>query len=114
MLSTALLCLGAFAWGAVVVQSVLVGCLIFTLPTLYFTLMAFRYQGKACASSVVGSFYRGQANKFVLMATGFALAFVFIKPLNAVALFVGFCLMIPAHVAVVAMFVSKDHGDSKI
>ncbi len=99
-------------WGAQMAKSVFWGCLIFSLPTLYFTLYAFRYKGSQQAGLMARSFYRGQAGKLALMAMGFALVFVFIKPLTVSALFVGFCLMIPAHL-VVAMFVSKSYTAAK-
>lgn len=93
-------------WGAQVAESVFWGCLVFALPTLYFTLYAFRYKGSQQVALMARSFYWGQASKLSLMAMGFALVFVFVKPLIVSALFAGFCLMIPAHL-VVAMFVSK-------
>lgn len=99
-------------WGAQIAKSVFWGCLIFSLPSLYFTLYAFRYEGSKQAGLMARSFYRGQAGKLALMAMGFALAFVFVKSLIVSALFVGFCLMIPAHL-VVAMFVSKSHTAAK-
>lgn len=102
---------GGFVSGDVA-QSVFWGCLIFALPTFYFTLYAFRYRGSSQVSLMARSFYWGQASKLSLMAMGFALVFVFAKPLIVSAVFAGFCLMIPAHL-VVAMFVSKNCASSR-
>jgi ATP synthase protein I len=99
--------LAACLWDLIAGKSTLLGCLIFALPTLYFSHYAFRYRAGEDCASVARSFYWGQASKISLVTIGFALVFVFIKPLNTYALFLGFCLMIPAHV-VCATFVSKS------
>ena len=98
-------------WGYTAAGSVLCGCTVFAVPTLYFTHYAFKYPKGVHASLVARAFYWGQAGKLSLMAMGFALVFVFAKPPVVTALFIGFCLMIPAHL-LVAMFVSKNYGDS--
>ncbi len=104
--STLMLSLTALLWSTSAAKSALLGCLIFALPTLYFTHYAFRYRASEDCMHVARSFYWGQASKLSLVTIGFALVFVFVEDLNVYALFLGFCLMIPAHV-VTAMFVSS-------
>lgn len=74
--------------------SLLVGMLIFILPNLYFTYYAFRYRGTQQILWIRHSFMMGELGKLSLTAVGFALVFVFIRPLNVGALFTGFIVMI--------------------
>ena len=111
-LACVVLTLGSSIWGTAVAVSVFWGCLVFALPTFYFALYAFRYREGSQASLMARSFYWGQAGKLSLMAMGFAVVFVFAQPLIISAVFVGFCLMIPAHL-VVAMFVGKSCDSSR-
>ncbi len=93
------------AW--LIAQSAFWGGLVFSLPTLYFTLYAFRYSKAGQAALMTQSFYRGQAGKFSLVAMGFALVFAFGTTLAIPIVFVSFCLMIPAHI-VAATFIGKN------
>ncbi len=70
----------------------LCGGLIAWLPNLYFAHKAFRFSGARAAQSIVRSFYAGEAGKLILTAVLFALAFVAVKPLEALALFGVFVL----------------------
>lgn len=104
----AALCGALFASSVwVVAKSAFLGGLVFSLPTIYFTLYAFRYRKAEQATLMAQSFYWGQTSKFSLVTMGFALVFVFGKVLAIPAVFAGFCLMIPAHI-VVATFVSEN------
>ena len=94
-------------WGLVVAKSVLIGCAVFSLPTIYFTYYAFRFDAERQTEQMVRSFFQGQSNKLVLMAVCFSLVFVFVKPLSMPALFIGFGLMIAVHL-VIAGIVSKS------
>lgn len=92
-----------------VAQSAFWGGLVFSLPTLYFTLYAFRYGKAEQATLMTQSFYRGQAGKFSLVTMGFALVFAFGTTLAIPVVFVSFCLMIPAHI-VAATFISQNNS----
>lgn len=82
-----------WAWrGTVSGYSGLCGGLIAWLPNLYFAHKAFRFSGARAAQSIVRSFYAGEAGKLILTAVLFALAFVVVKPLEALALFGVFVL----------------------
>lgn len=108
LITTALISAGSYLIGnGVVAMATLLGCVIFALPTIYFTLYAFRFDAGRYPAAAARAFYWGQASKFSLMAMGFALVFNFTDAYIP-AVFVGFCLMIPAHI-VIAMFVSNRH-----
>lgn len=66
--------------------SVLLGGLISIAPNSYFARQAFRYRGARAASYIARGFYQGEAGKFALTATAFAVVFATVKPLNMAAL----------------------------
>lgn len=70
--------------------SALLGGLIAWLPNVYFALRAFRYRGARAAQRIVRSFYAGAFGKMILTMAMFAVVFIKVKPLGALALFVGF------------------------
>lgn len=82
--------------------SLLIGGLICLIPGTLFARKAFKYRGARSAGLIVKELYQGEAIKLVLMGAGFALSFIYVDPLNAVALFSGFVLV---HITGVLMFV---------
>lgn len=82
--------------------SLLIGGLICLIPGTLFARKAFKYRGARSAGLIVKELYKGEAIKLVLMGAGFALSFIYVDPLNAVALFSGFVLV---HITGVLMFV---------
>ena len=102
--------LGLFC-GTLAAKSLALGCIVFALPTVYFTYYAFRFDAEQQTELMVRSFFKGQSNKLLLMAVCFSLVFVFVKPLNVPALFFGFGLMIAAHL-VLASIISKSREAS--
>jgi len=80
----------ALVWGVSAAKGALIGGLICWLPNCYFALRAFRYRGARAARKIVRSFYAGAAGKMVLTATMFTVVFINVRPLNALALFLGF------------------------
>ncbi len=77
-------------FNSVTALSVLIGGLIYWIPNAYFTLYAFRFRGTEAAFIVLRSMYRGEFGKFLLTGVGFAIAFVLIKPIDPVGLFLAF------------------------
>ena len=73
--------------------SALLGGLIAWLPNTYFALRAFRHRGARAAQKIVRSFYAGAFGKMILTMAMFAVVFIKVKPLGALALFVGFALV---------------------
>ncbi len=74
-------------------KSVLIGGLLFILPSIYFGLMAFRAGSDKLPKLALHNMYRGEVGKFMLTSIGFAVAFVIFKPLDVVALFSSFIVM---------------------
>lgn len=80
----------ALVYGITPAYSALLGGLICLLPNCYFAFRAFRFQGARAAKQIVRSFYAGEAGKLALTTLLFAGVFIAVKPLNALALFVGY------------------------
>lgn len=72
--------------------SALLGGLIALLANLYFAAKAFRYSGARSAGAIVRAMWSGEMGKLFLTAALFALVFVGVRPLDAVALFCGYGL----------------------
>ena len=78
--------------------SALLGGLTSAIPNSYLIWRSFRYRGARSVSQVVQSFYQGEAGKFTLTITGFALIFSLVDPLVPWALFGGFITVQFSHV----------------
>lgn len=85
-----------------VAGSLVLGGIIHLLPNMYFARQVFRFSGARAAHHITQSFYRGELGKFVLTATGFALAFLLVEAINPPALFAGYGLMLVFHAVCVA------------
>ncbi|MCW8163036.1 hypothetical protein EGJ12_18790 [Stutzerimonas stutzeri] len=72
--------------------SALFGGLIALTANAFFTYKAFRYFGARSARAITQSLWSGQMGKQILAAALFALVFVGVRPLQPVALFVGYML----------------------
>ncbi len=81
----------ALAFDRQTAYSILLGGLICVIPNSYFAYRAFQFQGARAARQIVRSFYRGEAGKLLLTALLFAAVFKWVAPLNALALFGGYC-----------------------
>lgn len=90
---TLLLPLVVLPFGTIAAMSATAGGVACLVPNAYFAARAFRYSGARSAMLILNSFYSGQAMKLVLTALIFSLIFIFMKPLNAKALFGGFVLV---------------------
>ena len=90
MASLAVGVLGLAISGVVGGWSALLGGLICWLPSCWFAYRAFRYSGARAARLIVRSFYAGEAGKMFLTMAMFALVFVNLESVNALALFAGF------------------------
>lgn len=79
--------------GLVAGYSAFLGGFICWLPNTYFAFRAFRFRGARAAQKIVRSFYAGAVGKMMLTMAMFAIVFIKVKPLSAVALFTGFALV---------------------
>lgn len=91
-----------FLWGRVSAGSLLLGGLISILPNAYYAHKVFRHRGAQAMTRMVSAIYMGELIKLALMGAGFALAFKYVRPLNAIALFAGFVLVHAAGIAALA------------
>ena len=74
-------------------KSILIGGLIFLLPSVYFGLTVFRSSSNQSKELALHNMYRGEVGKFLLTSIGFALAFVLSQPFNVTVLFLSFIVM---------------------
>lgn len=98
----------AILTGLINAYSLLIGGLISALPGALFAKKVFKYRGAQSTELMVKEMYSGEAQKLVLMGAGFAVSFVLVEPLNAMALFSGFVLV---HITGVLMFVRVSTSD---
>lgn len=70
--------------------SALLGGLICWVPNCWFAYRAFRHRGARAARQIVRSFYAGEAGKMALTVLFFAIVFINMRSVNALALFAGF------------------------
>ncbi len=79
--------------GWVAAYSAFLGGLTALLPNVYFTYKAFQYFGARSIAVIIQSFWAGEMGKLILTAVLFAVLFLGVKPLNVLAVFVGYILV---------------------
>ncbi|MBB3102997.1 ATP synthase protein I [Azomonas macrocytogenes] len=104
-LIAAFACGGFF--GYVAGYSGLLGGLIAWVANLYFAYKAFRYFGARSVRAVVQSIWSGEMGKLILTAALFALVFVGVRPLQPLALF-GVYLLVLGTGASALLLVKKN------
>lgn len=82
--------------------SAVAGCLVFILPSAYFTLSALPRSYQGGSSWFLVSFFKGQIGKLALTAVGFALVFHFVSPLHVPSFFVVYSVLLLIHIFVIA------------
>lgn len=108
LLSCVILALIALFFGVTASYSVLLGGIICLIPNCYFAYRAFRYEGARAARQIVRSFYLGEAGKIVLTALLFSAVFLWVKPLQPLALMAGYCAAMS-----MSWFVPLLHGKGR-
>lgn len=78
--------------GWIIAYSLLLGGLISAIPNAWFARRFFRHRGASKTRQIMRDFYTGKFVSLVLTGAGFVLAFVYVEPLNILALFSGFIL----------------------
>jgi len=104
--------LAGFAWGKGAALAAVLGGLIVWLPNCYFAFRAFRHRGARAARLIVRSFYAGAAGKMLLTAMLFTLVFINVKPLNALALFAGYLIVLSLN-WIVPVLMSRSENRSR-
>ena len=88
------LCLLLLAYDKVYAYSVASGGLIAIIPQAYFATLAFRWRGARSARAIARSSYAGEVGKFLLSVAGFAVVFAAVRPIEGLAVFVGYLAML--------------------
>jgi len=88
------LCLVILALDDVRAYSVLSGGMIAILPQAYFAALAFRWRGARSARAIARSGYAGEVGKFFLSVAGFAAVFAVVRPIDGLAVFAGYLVML--------------------
>ena len=88
------LCLVILALDEVRAYSVLSGGMIAILPQAYFAALAFRWRGARSARAIARSGYAGEVGKFFLSVAGFAAVFAVVRPIDGLAVFAGYLVML--------------------
>jgi len=88
------LCLVILALDEVRAYSVLSGGIIAILPQAYFAALAFRWRGARSARAIARSGYAGEVGKFFLSFAGFAAVFAVVRPIDGLAVFAGYLVML--------------------
>jgi ATP synthase protein I len=88
------LCLVILALDEVRAYSVLSGGMIAILPQAYFAALAFRWRGARSARAIARSGYAGEVGKFFLSFAGFAAVFAVVRPIDGLAVFAGYLVML--------------------
>ena len=73
--------------------SILMGGLISFVPGSYFMIQAFRYMGARSIEKSVTSIFKGEIIKLLLIGIGFGLTFRYVRPIDELAVFIGFLLV---------------------
>jgi len=91
--------------------SALLGAVCCVLPNVYFALRVFNLSSGRSARLTLRTFYIGAAGKFIVTAALFIVAFRFVSPLNALAMFGGFIVVQAVNWAA-PLLESGDGGNS--
>ena len=92
----------------VVAYSVFCGGLIAIVPQAYFALLAFRWRGAQSARAAARSGYTGEVGKFALSVVGFALVFAVLRPIDSLAVFVGYLAMLMTQITGTWLLLTRD------
>ena len=110
LLASIILSVILLIYDATAAYSALTGGLIATAANAWFAIKVFRVKAANTPETLLTTFYVGEIYKFIFTGAMFVMAFVAIKPINVVALFIAYFLihMTPAVVNVL----SKDTFDN--
>jgi ATP synthase protein I len=104
LMAVALVCL---PFGRYQALSFLAGGLIHIAGGTYFAMLSFRHRGATRMANAIQLMYRGEMGKIVLTGALFVLVFVTVEPLEVVALFAGYGLMIVVHAITTGMILKQ-------
>lgn len=88
------LCAVLVALDKVFAYSVLSGGLVAIVPQAWFAARVLRRRGAHSAVAIARAGYTGEVGKFLLGAAGFALVFAAVRPIDGLAVFAGYLVML--------------------
>ncbi|MEH6515596.1 MAG: ATP synthase subunit I [Halioglobus sp.] len=88
--------------------SMFCGGLIAILPQAYFAVRAFRWRGARLAQTIAKTSYSAEIGKFMLSAAGFAAVFGTVRPIDGLAVFVGYLTMLAVQITGSWLLLSRD------
>lgn len=104
-------CLLLLAVDKVCAYSVLSGGLIAIVPQAYFATLAFRWRGARSAQAIARSSYAGEVGKFLLSVAGFAMVFAAVRPIDGLAVFVGYLAMLAVQITGSWLLLTRDQPE---
>ena len=105
------LCFILLALDKVVAYSVFSGGLIAIVPQAYFATLAFRWRGARSARAIARSSYAGEIGKFFLSVAGFAVVFAALRPINGLAVFAGYLVMLVVQIIGSWLLLTRDQRE---
>lgn len=84
---------GAF----IITKSLLAGAILYFFAQSVFTVMAFRTTGAKAGKQIMLNMYLGQMLKWLMTLVGFALIFIYLKPVIAPWVIIGYIIMLLCH-----------------
>jgi ATP synthase protein I len=94
--------------GKTAAYSALLGGAVFIMPNWLFTGVVFRRSDEDTARRILHRFFVGEALKIFVTIALFALSFMFVRPLNVIALFATFILVMIINVIGLAAFKTSN------
>jgi ATP synthase protein I len=88
--------------------SMFCGGLVAILPQAYFAVRAFRWRGARAAQTIARTSYGAVIGKFVLSAAGFAAVFSTVRPIDGLAVFVGYLTMLTVQITGSWLLLSRN------
>ena len=88
--------------------SMFCGGLVAVLPQAYFASRAFRWRGAKAAQTIARTSYGAEIGKFMLSAAGFAVVFGTVRPIDGLAVFVGYLTMLAVQITGSWLLLSRD------
>lgn len=105
------ICLLVWAYDEVYACSMFYGGLIAVLPQAYFAARAFRWRGARSARAIARSSYAGEVGKFLLSVAGFAAVFAMVRPIEGLAVFVGYLTMLCIQIVGSWLLLARDRPE---
>ncbi len=88
--------------------SMFCGGLVAILPQAYFAAIAFRWRGARAAQTIARTSYGAETGKFMLSAAGFAAVFATVRPIDGLAVFVGYLTMLAVQITGSWLLLSRN------